>query len=58
MEPIVCGIVKNDTIVNVIFIESLKLALEIFDEEVVYCTNEGPHMGWTRSEGIWSAPIE
>ena len=58
METIKCAVIENDTVVNVIVAESLEKAIEIFSGEIIAYTDEGPHMGWTRSEGVWSAPTK
>lgn len=56
METINCAIIENDTVVNVIVVESLELALKIFGGEIVECTENGPFMNWTRLDDVWSPP--
>lgn len=56
MELIDCAIIENDTVVNVIVVESLQLALSMIGGEIIEITDAGPHMGWTRVDGVWVKP--
>jgi len=56
MELINCAIIEDNTVVNVIVVESLEKAIEIFGGEIITITDSGPHMGWTRVDGIWTNP--
>jgi hypothetical protein len=57
MELINCAIIEDNTVVNVIVVESLEKAIEIFGGEIITITDSGPHMGWTRVDGIWTNPL-
>lgn len=57
MELVRCAIIENDTVVNVIVVESLEKAVEIFEGEIITVTDSGPHMGWTRIDEIWTNPV-
>jgi hypothetical protein len=56
MELTRCGIVENDTLVNIIVAESLELAFEIFGGEIIDVTDGTPAIGWTRVDGVWVDP--
>jgi hypothetical protein len=57
MELINCAIIEDNTVVNVIVVESLEKAIEIFGGEIITITDSGPHMGWTRSGDTWTEPV-
>lgn len=57
MELIHCAVIENDTVVNVIVVESLEKAIEIFGGEIIAVTNTGPYMGWVRVDGTWTNPV-
>jgi hypothetical protein len=56
MELIKCAIIEDNTVVNVVVVESLEKATELFGENVITITNSGPHIGWTRVDGVWVDP--
>lgn len=47
MELINCAIIENNTVVNVVAVESLEKAIEIFGLQVINVTN-----GWDYNNGI------
>ena len=51
------AIIEDDKVTNVIFAESAELAAELTGKEVLETTGE-PWIDWTRTDGVWSAPIE
>lgn len=57
MELINCAIIEDNTVVNVVVVESLEKAIELFGENVITVTDAGPHMGWTRVDGIWTNAV-
>lgn len=58
LELINCAIIENDTVVNIIVAETLERAIEIFGGEIIAITDSTPQIGWTRTDGVWSAPVE
>lgn len=58
METIKCAIIEDNTVVNVVVVESLEKAIELFGENVITITDAGPHMGWVRVDGNWTNPME
>jgi len=51
------GIIENDKVINVIVAESAELAAELTGKEILETTGE-PWIDWTRTDGVWSAPVE
>ena len=51
------AIIENDKVINVIVADSAELAAELTGKEVTEAT-DGLWIDWTRTEGVWSAPIE
>jgi hypothetical protein len=56
MELTRCGIVENNTLVNIIVAESVERAFEIFGGEIIDVTNGTPAIGWVRVDGVWIDP--
>jgi hypothetical protein len=56
MELINCAIIENDTVVNVIVVESLERAIEIFGGEIIDASDGKLAMGFVRVDGIWIDP--
>lgn len=55
MELVKCAIVENDTVVNIIVVESLERAIEIFGGEIILVGSNGPEIGATRD--TWEVEI-
>lgn len=51
------AIIENDKVLNVIVADSAELAAELTGKEVIEATN-GLWIDWTRTDGVWSAPVE
>ena len=51
------AIIENDKVLNVIVADSVEIATEITGKEVLETTGE-PWTDWTRTDGVWSAPVE
>jgi len=51
------AIIENDKVLNVILAESAEIAVEVTGKEVLETTGE-PWIDWTRTNGVWSAPVE
>ena len=51
------AIIENEKVINVIVADSAELAAELTGKEVVEAT-DGLWIDWTRTDGVWSAPIE
>lgn len=56
MELINCAIIENDTVVNVIVVESLERAIEIFGGEILDASDGKLAMGFVRVDGTWIDP--
>jgi hypothetical protein len=50
-------IIEDDKVINVIVAESAEVAIEVTGKEVFETTGE-PWINWTRTDGVWSAPVE
>jgi hypothetical protein len=51
------AIIEDNKVTNVIVAESAELAAELTGKEVLETTGE-PWIDWTRTNGVWSAPVE
>ena len=51
------AIIENDKVTNVIVADSAEIAIELTNKEVLETTGE-PWTDWTRTDGVWSAPVE
>jgi len=51
------AIIEDDKVINVIVADSAELAAELTGKEVVEATDE-LWIDWTRTDGVWSAPVE
>ena len=51
------AIIENDKVINVILAESTEIAAEVTGKEVLETTGE-PWIDWTRTDGVWSRPVE
>lgn len=51
------AIIEDNKVINVIVAESAEIAIEVTNKEVLETTGE-PWIDWTRTDGVWSAPIE
>jgi hypothetical protein len=51
------AIIEDNKVINVIIADSAELAAELTGKEVVEAT-DGLWIDWTRTDGVWSAPIE
>ena len=51
------AIIENNKVINVITADSAELAAELTGKEVAEAT-DGLWIDWTRTDGVWSAPIE
>ena len=51
------AIIENNKVINVIVADSAEIAAEVTNKEVLETTGE-PWIDWTRTDGVWSAPVE
>jgi hypothetical protein len=51
------AIIEDNKVLNVIVAESAELAAELTGKEILETTGE-PWIDWTRTDGVWSAPVE
>lgn len=51
------AIIENDKVINVISADSQEIAEQASGLEVIQTTGE-PWIDWTRTDGVWSAPVE
>ena len=51
------AIIQNNTVTNVIVADTKEIALEVTNAEEVLETTGEPWLHWTRTDGVWSAPI-
>jgi hypothetical protein len=51
------AIIENDKVINVIVADSAELAAELTGKEVTEAI-DGLWIDWTRTDGVWSAPVE
>ena len=51
-------VIENDLVINVIVADSIEIAAEVTDKEVIEAYEGGPWIGWTRANGAWIAPVE
>lgn len=51
------AIIEDNKVFNVIVADSAEIAIEVTGKEVLETTGE-PWINWTRTDGVWSAPIE
>jgi hypothetical protein len=51
------AIIENDKVLNVILADSAEIAVEVTGKEVLETTGE-PWIDWTRTNEVWSAPVE
>jgi hypothetical protein len=50
-------IIKNNKIVNVVVADTQEIAEEVTSLEAIESTSSEPWIGWTRDNGVWSAPV-
>lgn len=50
-------IVQNDKVVNVIIADTKEIAEEVTGLEAIEATGSEPWINWTRTDGVWSAPV-
>lgn len=51
------AIIENNKVINVIFADSQEIAEQATGLEAIETTGE-PWIHWTRTDGVWLAPIE
>jgi hypothetical protein len=51
------AIIEDNKVLNVIVADSAEIAAEVTGKEVVEAT-DGLWIDWTRTDGVWSAPVE
>ena len=51
------AIIEDNKVINVIVADSAELAAELTGKEVVEAT-DGLWIDWTRTDGVWSSPVE
>jgi hypothetical protein len=51
------AIIEDNKVINVIVADSAEIAAEVTNKEVLETTGE-PWIDWTRTDGIWSRPVE
>lgn len=51
------AIIEDDKVINVIVAESAEIAAELTGKEILETIGE-PWLDWTRTDGVWSAPVE
>ena len=51
------AIIENDKVINVILADTAEIAVEVTNMEVLETTGE-PWMHWTRTDGVWTKPVE
>jgi len=51
------AIIEDNKVANVIVADSAEIAVEVTGKEVIETTGE-PWLDWTRTDGVWSAPVE
>jgi hypothetical protein len=49
-------VIENDEVVNVVVADTAEIAAEVTGKEVLEATENGPGIGWVRSNGEWSNP--
>jgi hypothetical protein len=50
-------IIKNDKIINAIIADTQEIAEQVTGLEAIEATSSEPWIDWTRTDGIWSAPV-
>ena len=50
------AVIENETVVNVIAAENVKIAEKVTEKECVECDGSF-WIGWTRVDGEWVAPV-
>jgi hypothetical protein len=50
-------IIDNNKIVNAILADSIEIAQDVTGLEAMESTGSEPWIDWTRTDGIWSAPV-
>lgn len=51
------AIIENNKVINVVVAETAEIAAEVTGKEILETTGE-PWINWTRTNGIWSRPVE
>jgi hypothetical protein len=51
------AVITGNTVNNVIVADTEEIAIDVTNSEVLETTGE-PWIDWTRTDGVWSAPIE
>ena len=51
------AIIENHKVINVIVADSAEIAAEVMGKEVLETIGE-PWINWTRTDGVWSRPVE
>jgi len=51
------AIIEDNKVINVIVAESAEIAIEVTGKEVLE-TTDNLGIGWTRTDGVWSRPVE
>ena len=51
------AIIENNKVINVIVADTVEIAVEVSNKEVLETTGE-PWLDWTRTDGVWFAPVE
>lgn len=50
-------IIENNKVVNVIVADTKEIAEEVTGLEAIEVTGSEPWINWTRTDGVWSAPV-
>jgi hypothetical protein len=51
------AIIEDNKVINVIVADSVEIAIEVTNKEVLETTGE-PWIGWTLVDGVWTKPVE
>lgn len=50
------AIIEDNKVINVIVADSTEIAAEVTNKEILETIGE-PWIDWTRTDGVWSAPV-